>query len=258
MPIVPIKQIFMSIIHKEISFLVKIQKKYLKNKEDYYTISNKNSTIVHQEEGLTNFTTHIEMKRPDQLNINKEGKSMEDLNVSLEKMVDYFIALFRATGERYSCSRTKLGKLISIVAFKFAHNNYKLLSEKIYRYDNCGTYIKELSSIVDRDVYVCLSYEDNKNVVIPLDAISLNIASPICDNIVKNNELVATIRTVFSRFGAYKATDLGDEISALITTLSNFVSEDGSIDLNIFNQKTNIDDYERELKDNRVVSYIFS
>lgn len=259
MKIMSIKQVIMMIVHKKISFLIKFQKKYLQNEEEYYTISKNNSSIiVKPEETLPNDTLHIEMEHPDQLEINKRGKSMEELNVSLERVADYFIALFRASGERYSCSRTKLGKLISIVAFKFAHNNFKLLSEKIYKYDNCGTYIKELSSIVDRDVYVSLSYEDQRGVIIPVDAISLNIASPICDNIIKNNEIIATIRTVFSKFGAYKATDLGIEISDLITALPSFVSEDGSVDLNIIKQNANISDFEREFPDNQVVSYIFS
>ena len=82
---------------------------------------------------------------------------MTELHADLKEIANYFIELFKATGSKYSCSRTKLSKLISIVAFVYAKKDEKLFDEKIYKYKTdsvdefCGTGIQELIFLIGRD-----------------------------------------------------------------------------------------------------------
>ena len=88
--------------------------------------------------------------------------SMEKMNVNLEQAANYLIQLFYKTGKKYSCTRTKIGKLLSIVAFSYARKNSLCFNEKIFKYDECGTIINELEAHVDREIYLKCDYDNGK------------------------------------------------------------------------------------------------
>lgn len=73
---------------------------------------------------------------------------MQNSNLRLKEITYYLIQQFYKTGEKYSCTQTKLGKLLSILAFKYARNGQKLFDTPIYKYPpRCGTLIKALTFI---------------------------------------------------------------------------------------------------------------
>ena len=49
-----------------------------------------------------------------------ESQTMETRFYCFTDIVDYLISLFYKTNKKYSCSRTKIGKLLSILEFKYA------------------------------------------------------------------------------------------------------------------------------------------
>ena len=52
-----------------------------------------------------------------------KDRLMKELHTDLEKATCYLVQFFYKTGRLYSCTRTKLRKLLSIVAFVYARNN---------------------------------------------------------------------------------------------------------------------------------------
>jgi hypothetical protein len=59
---------------------------------------------------------------------------MEKMHANLRECMNYLIQLFYKTDKRYSCTRSKISKLLSILAFKYAVYSIQLFDEKIFRY----------------------------------------------------------------------------------------------------------------------------
>lgn len=143
---------------------------------------------------------------------------LEELHTNLKEISNYFIELFKITGSKYSCSRTKLGKLISIVAFVYAKRGEKLFDEKIYIYKSdslgefCGTTIQELVLFVGRDAYQQKEYDKDNNLKIPPE--ELKETESIRTSL--KSELRRSIEDVFLNFGAYNPKVLGDCINPII------------------------------------------
>ena len=86
--------------------------------------------------------------------VSQEETKMIELNANLKDVTSCLIRMFYQTDKKYSCTQTKLGKMLSILAFRYAINGEKLFNESIYRYPpNCGTLIKALTFIKSR--YLC-------------------------------------------------------------------------------------------------------
>ncbi len=176
----------------------------------------------------------IDIKSPQQSKMKiscKKDYKMTELHVSLKEITNYLIQLFYATEQKYSCSRTKLGKLLSIVAFLYALKNVELFDETIYRYDGCGTAINELKSYVDRDIYIQLQYEDDGKIIstsfdeqkIPTDKYTQT--ESLTQDIKKQIELV------FRHFGSYKASDLGQCINHIVNYPG--VTKEDEVDISV-------------------------
>lgn len=171
---------------------------------------------------------------------------------SLARCKNYFIQLFYKTGKRYSCTRTKLGKLLSILAFKYAANDKLLFFEEIYRYPNCGTAIKELMCGIERDVYREYAYEDGKkrihkhelkaNVDIPKMYPDISLLKP---------EIKKDIEDVFFNFGAYSQSDLSDVLNPIVE-YEGICNSEGIIEL----EKIIL--LHDKLPGNKVLDYIFN
>lgn len=166
-----------------------------------------------------------------------EQYTMDKMSVNLQEAANYLIQLFYQTGKRYTCGRTKLGKLLSIVAFKYAREDKQLFDEMIYRYDGCGTFINELNSY-NRDIYFCLDCEDEKEEY--LDEVKTRNEFEF-DRLVEIPEeykkidtlyidVKETIMEVFQEFGFYTAAELGQQLRCIVEDLK-ISDENGRVDL---------------------------
>ena len=158
---------------------------------------------------------------------------MTNLNVSLEESANYLIQLFYNTGKRYSCTRTKIGKLLSIVAFLYARNNQKLFNEDIYKYDDCGTAINELKAHIDRDVYNQIEYQDDEQEYQEMIDNSFGLDDVaekhlICCSLPE--DVRTNIETIFRRFGSFSPYNLGQCICPIVNC-GGVTTDSGIIDL---------------------------
>lgn len=229
-------------------------------KIDIYVIINKNKYITGQTKDIvTGCPQNKTDFKYDKVCAGRkkmaEFNDLRELHTDLQEIANYFIELFKITGEKYSCSRTKLGKLISIVAFMYAIKGEKLFDEKIYKYktdssdESCGTVIQELVLFVGRDAYLQKEYNQDEDQIIPSTELNgcEEINSPLSDKLKKN------IEGVFLRFGAYNPKILGDCINPIFSC-QGIVLEDDSINLYKLQElsKSNFIDFDYNLGDNNV------
>ena len=142
---------------------------------------------------------------------------MNNLNINLNHAANYLVQLFYKTNQRYSCTRTKIGKLLSIVAFKYAREGKLAFAETIYKYDHCGTAIKEvMHRFRDREIYSLCVYKDNAKPITD----KLNEKAYIPDNFSNiealSDEAKEIIESVFFSFGAFSPADLGECINPIV------------------------------------------
>ena len=181
------------------------------------------------------------------------GTNMKELHINLAEATNYLIQLFYQTNKKFSCTRTKLGKLLSILAFTYALHGEIAFDQAIVKYNTCGTTIDGLASYADRDVYIQLKYEDQiEKVTETLDELQVipekhtNISS-------LSNETKEKILDVFCAFGSFPAFDLGQNINQIIQ--ENGVTEpDGKINLQKIYQ---LDKDCFEGRCNELVDYLF-
>ncbi len=178
---------------------------------------------------------------------------MRELHTDLRTTTNYLIQFFYATGQVYSCSRTKLGKLLSIVAFIYAQKDIKLFDESIYRYNGCGTAIKELNSFTDTEIYVPFSYSDNGEFI---TGKTENIISDEIELEYKDvpEQLKNTVKEVFQHFGSFSPSMLGMCINPIVDGLE--YSENGEINLSDFQKlkRTDFDNVENNLE---LIEFLF-
>ena len=149
------------------------------------------------------------------------NKTMTDNCVNLREATNYLIQLFYQTNKRYSCTRTKLGKLLSILAFKYARKGEKLFDQTIYKYPpSCGTLINELNFIVPRDIYTRNIVDGND----PDNMTIINVSLSACANVPTQYKDIKTLSTpvreelekVFNTFGTYPASELGKLLNPIV------------------------------------------
>jgi uncharacterized phage-associated protein len=185
---------------------------------------------------------------------------MEKMNVNLLEAANCFILLFYRTEQRYSCTRTKLGKLLSIVAFKYARQNEKVFNEKIHRYNDCGSAIIEILNNYDKEIYSCFNYEDEIKIISDVlkeentlneDILKAYPVGSIDDNLKEN------IMEIFLNFGAYSPTQLGECINPIVNQ-AGIVKENGEIDLSrIYEFSLSDFEIENSIAEN-LLKYLFS
>lgn len=146
---------------------------------------------------------------------------LEKLNVDLGELCCFLIQLFNNTEKKYSCSRTKVGKILSILAFKYAMNGEKLFSERIYKYDGCGTSVETLIGIVCRDEYFSYRYHDDKREI--HDEFNNCVEMPLKWQRQANipYEVMIDTEDVFRKFGAYSQTDLSEVLNPIVEELTD-------------------------------------
>ena len=182
---------------------------------------------------------------------------MDQLHINLAEATNYLVQQFYKTQQKFSCTRTKLGKMLSIIAFRYARNGKVAFDELIYRYNDCGTTIDGLAAYADRDVYIQLIYyDDNKKITQTYDD-DLDVSQNIPDKYKTISSLKETdkeiIKEVFYEFGAYSAKKLGEYINVIIE--ENVVESDGKIDLK---QIHNMDKSRFENCTNALIDYLFN
>lgn len=180
-------------------------------------------------------------------------REMEDCRVNLNDAAWYMVDMFQQT-QKYSAGRTKIAKLLSIAAFKYAVYNGVLFSENIYRYPNCGCYIRELNGLIDMSPYVLFEYHDSPT-MIPTSEIE-KIGDPVCKyaKCLTDEAAKTVLKTVFINFGAYSVKDLSDCLNPIVET-PGMTDEDGKILLNKFS-KMALSDFEG-YESNKVLQYIY-
>lgn len=171
----------------------------------------------------------------------------------VDDCANYLIQFFYKTDKRYSCTRTKIGKLLSILAFKYAvQYDECLFSEKIYRYPECGTLIASMQYYVERDVYFAYPYDNSKK---RISRNELNENVDIPDRYKEISSLSSKIKedieNIFFTFGAYSQVDLSEELNPIVE-YEGICLPDGSINLD------NIVFLHDKLPGNKVLNYIFN
>lgn len=149
--------------------------------------------------------------------ITKVENILQSEYVDFFSCANYLIQFFYKTGKKYSCGRTKISKLLSILAFKYACKGIILFDEPIYRYPNCGTNIKS-SCLLYRDTYIHnLPMEDQKKMISKNE---LNSFSEIPKEYQKidglSSEIKMAIEDVFYNFGAYSRRDLSELLNPIV------------------------------------------
>lgn len=185
-----------------------------------------------------------------------EDMQMEKLNINLKDITYYLIQLFYKTDKKYSCTQTKIGKLISILAFRYARNGKILFNESIYKYQpNCGTLIKDLAFLPKRVYTRDLDIDDMDKEQIICDSINNVVDIPI--QYIKTEglscELEREIEELFIQFGAYPASVLGEYLNNIADKL---ISEDTKLNLEKI-ENINIEDF-TEAEINPIIKYIYS
>lgn len=185
-----------------------------------------------------------------------ESQTMGTSFYCFTDIVDYLISLFYKTNKKYSCSRTKIGKLLSILEFKYARmKKHRVFLRDIYRYPNCGTAIHGLIVECERDVYRMIKYSDN-NKKIAFSEINFNVITPMESKDFSwiPLEIRKEIQRVFCNFGAYTPKRLGDCLNPIVE-YDGVCEQDGVINLDRIAELT-IHDI-KNMGSNEVIDYIF-
>ncbi len=186
----------------------------------------------------------------------EKQKRMTNLNINLEQATNYLIQLFYQTNVKYSCTRTKIGKMLSIVAFKYACEEKLAFNETIYKYDSCGTAIKDVMlRFKDPDIYpTYLNADDQKKV-----RVKFNKKAPIPQSFSEIDQLSddtkKTIESVFLSFAAFSPKKLGECLNPIVN-LEGIADNDGRINVSKVG-KIKLSDFNAEENGNPVLKFLF-
>lgn len=214
-----------------------------------------NSYIINMEEEAAQ-RKDIKVFSKENFTAVAKDEKMENLNTSLKDITYSLICFFYKTNKKYSCTQTKLGKMISILAFKYAKNNQRLFNEPVYKYPpHCGTLIEDLV-FIPKDIYTRdLDIEDpDKTDIISEDFNeTVEIPSTYADADSLSFELKQEIENLFIFFGAYPASKLGEYLNPIVDKLVKRDSNEIILE-NILNISI-VDFNENEI--NEIIKYIF-
>lgn len=188
----------------------------------------------------------------------KEGENMKKLNIGIKELTYYLVSLFFLTECKYSCTSTKIGKMLSILAFKYAYNGFLLFNDEVRKYDNCGTMIESSACWLHINEYVCRKDQNNKEYITEELKEPIDLPAKInCRyiEIFKCCDLPFYVKKeveeVFRYFGAYSHVDLSEVLNPIVDMLTT--ESYGKIDLSkisyIIDEVT---------QDNEVIKYLKS
>ena len=183
---------------------------------------------------------------------------MQELHLNLRCATNYLVQLFYRTKERYSCTRSKIDKLMSIVAFEYAVKGQKAFDESIVRYENSGTYIsKPLHESVPRDVYNHSKYYDSRRKIVDEEVVrKCNIPMEYMDiqGIGACEKYV--IKKVFQEYGAYKTKDLNKIINPIVNH-PGVILGNNIVDLSFFAKEPRDEIKVESTESSKLIEYLF-
>jgi len=196
---------------------------------------------------------------------------MEKMHIDVTSLAGFFISLFEETGWRYSCNRTKIGKLLSIVAFEYACNDKKLIDDDIYIYHDCGTSIPYATFGLDNILY-CPGHccDDKEYITSELNGYIVDtttsrkmrdLVQSFCNSIEVpivtklDNDIIENLKSVFRRFGSYSTEDLGKMLCKIVDMQKD--KSDGIVDLEQIKHNINYMFFSKDYKGNDIVTYLF-
>lgn len=180
---------------------------------------------------------------------------MIKLNRDLCQITNYFIYLYFATDKKYHCTRTKLSKLVSILAFIYARDGVELFENKIYKYDKCGTIIQEIKMLYDMVMYENVRSENTKNLIKEPIIHSDNIPKKYLDFDDLTDDIKCRIEDVFRHFGSYSPFALGQCLNQIVD-YPDIIKEDKSFDLLMFSNLKK-DDFINISENRELIDYLF-
>lgn len=200
------------------------------------------------------FTIKIGNENYDASNYEAKGVSEGVFMTNITNAANYMVKLFFNCGQKYSCNRTKLEKLLSIADIISMKKNSLLFQDHIV-IKSCGVGILNIPLPFQGDII--FGSQDEDDTEIPLSEIENILKRLEGDNDNMDAEDRRLIVSVFRRFGNYKPSTLGpliDKFKDVISTPnpdSDYCYIDSSKVLSYFSCK-------QDLYDNNVVfKFIF-
>lgn len=199
---------------------------------------------------------HFVCKTSSKMTCDKKNNKTTDLHTSIKEITNYLIQFFYKTEKKYSCTQTKLGKLISIIAFKYAQQGVLLFDENIYEYPkHCGTLIKALT-FIPQNIYTRSLYEQDcdKSTENTDDFIDAEIPVQyvcVCD---LSDSIKKEIESVFRNFGSYSGDELAKNLNPIVDKIIKNDSDE--LDLSLL-QSLEKNDYTIDQSNNKIVNYIY-
>ena len=188
--------------------------------------------------------------------IRVNSEKMVSLNIDLAKATNYFIQLFYKTNQKYSCTRTKVGKLLSIVAFTYACDGKLAFDETIYKYDNCGTAIREIMlRFNDREIYSQCKYRDDAKKISEKLNEKVKIPDEYKDITDLDDDIKQKIEATFREFGAYTPAMLGECLNPLVN-YNGIANDKNEINLSKFESLNYSDFSDCDISDNTLIKFL--
>lgn len=150
--------------------------------------------------------------------------------VDLLQATDYLIKLYESTREKYRCTTTKLGKLLSIAAFICAKSKIRLFNDDIIT-QNCGTTLSRISNKYD---YTIIDSPLEATEPIDKNEIIYNVDS------VLSTRIKDLLLDIFLRFGKYPARDMGQNIDSFKAQILQGNTVDIHMTCEYFNTGSNV------------------
>lgn len=214
--------------------------------------------VVKKVEGTSTYSTNFGLTSIDSCLISDDN--LKRMSVDIIAATDYLILQFIKSGKRYTCSRTKLGKLLTIVAFTYAVEGKLLFDEKVYKYGECGTAINEILDNYDRDIYISSHSNDDGKTVVFNSNIILDLDESTKEEYKNYEKLEYSVRRriddVFLNFGSYSASKLGEYVNCIINVEG--LIEDGEVNFyNLYLLSQDNNKIQELIKVYPLVKYVF-
>ena len=231
---------------------MEMRKKELKNKAKKGRMG---SIKVQMEVNIGRLATIVNLQCKDD-NKYPEDIQMNKLNTNFKTITNYLIQLFYKTDKKYSCTQTKIGKMLSILAFKYAQKDKLLFNENIYKYSpDCGTFIKDLVFIPNDIYFRDIEFDNPDNSKYISDIFNEKAEIPECYlNIeILPVEIESEIEMLFRKYGAYSSRKLAELLNPIVDKIV-----DDNSDLILLEKLAIIEKKEFNVDDtNNLIEYIF-
>lgn len=178
---------------------------------------------------------------------------MREMEINIKPYAIYLISLYYKTGCKYSCTRSKINKLLIIFKLCFIKNNLKTFDNKLIIYENFS-YFEDLSIIMEKDVYCTeKSIEENSKIIDKLN--EMVEIPPMYKTYIKlAEEEKKLLEIIFREFGNFNINYLSDKIEPIVRNISaiyknNFILDEDRV-FDFFNN------YYHEYQNNEIFKFI--